>query len=133
VPLTITAAQRDQLYERTFIRLSGIDSVYIRAREGRYEDADALAREFADMLRFLVDDLGWGERREASVSLASPPEVLESVARALLRRIEVEAAEEAEESAELRTQQEATEGARETCRQLLEFSREQTDLVKDSS
>jgi len=59
--VTITAEQRDALYDRVFNRLSGIDDVWLAASRADYETADRLGREYSDELRLVLDDLGWGE------------------------------------------------------------------------
>lgn len=56
--LTITAAQRDALYEHIYIRLSGIEAVWFAVSAGDYERAESLGREFCDALRLVLDDLG---------------------------------------------------------------------------
>jgi hypothetical protein len=80
VALTITGAQRDAIYDRVYVRLSGIDDVWIAAEKGEYEMADRLAREYSDELRLLLDDLGWGERPdEGAIELTAPVDVLRRV------------------------------------------------------
>lgn len=55
--LTITAEQRDALYEHIYIRLSGIEAVWFAVSAGDYEKAESLGREFSDALLLVLDDL----------------------------------------------------------------------------
>jgi hypothetical protein len=74
--VTITREERDALYERILIRLSGIDGVY-RAVEGEdWGSAQKLGQEFSDLLRLVCEDLGWGEGPGERVELKTPPDVL---------------------------------------------------------
>jgi hypothetical protein len=59
--VTITAEQRDALYDRILNRLSGIDDVWLAASSADYDTADRLGREYSDELRLVLDDLGWGD------------------------------------------------------------------------
>ncbi len=59
--VTITAEQRDALYDRILNRLSGIDDVWMAASSADYDTADRLGREYSDELRLVLDDLGWGD------------------------------------------------------------------------
>ena len=75
--ISITAQQRDALYEEIVVRLSGIDAVFLAVKQNDYQRAQRLGREFADDLQLLVDDLGWGESpHRHDVDLTTPPEVL---------------------------------------------------------
>lgn len=80
--LTISAQQRDALYEQIFDRLSGIDDIRLAACAGNFEIAERLARSFSDDLRLVSDDLGWGEGPGGAIELSAPPDVLR---RTLLR------------------------------------------------
>src|SRR4051794_30514999 len=98
---TITAEQRDVLYQHILVRLTGIGDINLAIDKNDFEEANRLSDEFADYLRLLHDDLGWGETTGAAIELKSPAEV---VRRALIQvrgRAEVEDGLEAEESAEL--------------------------------
>lgn len=64
-PMTINPEQRDALYASIIVRLTGINDVYLAVEEGEFEVADRLSSEFADYLRLLHDDLGWGDRRQS--------------------------------------------------------------------
>jgi hypothetical protein len=79
-PITITAKQRDLLYHRLLVNLSGIDAVYLAVNDKNFETADRLRREFFDDLNLLMDDLGWSEvGDDQPVELTSPPEIVRSV------------------------------------------------------
>lgn len=80
MPVTITAEQRDALYDRILDRLSGIDDVWLAASSEDFATANRLGREYSDELRLVVDDLGWGDGPESgSVELESSPDVLRRV------------------------------------------------------
>lgn len=76
---TITAPQRDALYDQILDRLSGIGDIEIAIRSERYADAERIGREYSDDLRLLLDDLGIGEGDGKPLELATPPEVLRRV------------------------------------------------------
>lgn len=78
--VSITAEQRDALYDRILDRLSGIGDVWLAASTKNYETADRLGREYCDELRLVLDDLGWGDRPEGSaIELATESDVLRRV------------------------------------------------------
>jgi hypothetical protein len=74
--LTITAEQRDALYDNILDRLSAIGDVWTAASKEDYEAADRLGREFSDSLMLVLGDLGWGEGTGEPVELTAPPDVL---------------------------------------------------------
>lgn len=55
--MTITAAQRDALYDQILDRLSGIGDIWMAASNEQFETADRLGREYRDESRPLLDDL----------------------------------------------------------------------------
>jgi hypothetical protein len=77
--LTITAEQRDALYDQILDRLGGIDDVRIVVQNDDFEAAERLGREYSDDLRLVLDDLGFGEGTGEAVELTSPPDVLTRV------------------------------------------------------
>lgn len=77
--ITITAAQRDALYDQILDRLTGIGDIEMAIRTGNLEEAERLAREYADDLQLLVNDLGVGEGTGEAIALISPPQVLRRV------------------------------------------------------
>lgn len=78
--ITISGEERDTLYQQILIRLTGIDAVYGAVEEKDWETAQRLGKEFSDLLRFVCDDLGWGEQEPRPVSLTAPPDVLRRAA-----------------------------------------------------
>lgn len=117
--MTINPEQRDALYASIIVRLTGINDVYLAVEEGEFEVADRLSSEFADYLRLLHDDLGWGDRTKSSVELTSPTDVLERALRRLRERAEIEGSEDATERVELQEQETQVRLVQETCDQLL--------------
>jgi hypothetical protein len=73
---TITADQRDALYDQILDRLSGIGDVWLAVCAEDYDAATRLGREYSDDLRLVLDDLSWGEGAGESVELTTPPDVL---------------------------------------------------------
>ena len=117
--MRISAAERDALYEQIFVRLSGIDEVWLAAESGDFAAADRVAREFCDDLRLILDDLGWGEGRGEPLELVTPPDVLRRVCARIQGRAEVERVEEEAERAENREREEQTRALLDTCRRVL--------------
>lgn len=76
---TITAAQRDALYDQILDRLSGIGDIEVAIAAENYEHAERIGREYCDDLRLLLDDLGIGDGSGEPVELKTPPEVLRRV------------------------------------------------------
>ncbi len=77
--LTISAEQRDALYDQILDRLSGIGDIEIAVKAGKFETAARLGREFSDDLRLLGDDVGFGDSDGKPVALTTPPDVLERI------------------------------------------------------
>jgi hypothetical protein len=73
--LTVTAAQRDALYDQILDRLSGIGDIEMAIEARNYDAAERIGREYSDDLRLLLEDLGIGEPIELTV----PSEVLRRV------------------------------------------------------
>jgi hypothetical protein len=73
---TITAAQRDALYDQILDRLSGIGDIELALALENYDAAERIGREYSDDLRLLLDDLGIGEGSGAPLDLKTDPEVL---------------------------------------------------------
>jgi hypothetical protein len=76
---TITAAQRDALYDQILDRLSGIGDIEVAIQAEKYDDAERIGREYSDDLRLLLDDLGIGDGNGKPVELSTPSEVLRRV------------------------------------------------------
>jgi hypothetical protein len=116
---TITAEQRDVLYQHILVRLTGLNDINLAIDKGDFQAANRLCDEFADYLRLLHDDLGWGETTQGGVEIKAPAEV---VRRALLQvkgRAEDEDRLEADESAELEAGRRRSRLVRETCSRVL--------------
>jgi hypothetical protein len=77
--LTITAAQRDALYDQILDRLSGIGDIEVAIEAKNYDSAERIGREYSDDLRLLLDDLGIGDGDGEPVELTAPPELLRRV------------------------------------------------------
>jgi hypothetical protein len=79
-PVIISPEERDLLYNRILVHLSGIDGVWLAARNRDFETADRLGHEFCDELQLVMDDLGWGEHAaDEPIELTSAPEVVRRV------------------------------------------------------
>jgi hypothetical protein len=117
--LTITAKQRDALYDQIFDRLSGIGDVWLAVCAESYDAADRLGRQYSDDLRLVTDDLGWGEGTGDAVELTTPPDVLR---RALSRlrdaAVGLDAYQE-QERAEVRDFEERNRLVAEACQEVL--------------
>jgi hypothetical protein len=96
--VTITAEQRDALYDQILDRLTGIGDIEMAVQAANFEAAERLGQEYSDDLRLLVDDLGFGESHGEAVTLTTSPEVLR---RTLIRLRDLAAAHSASQEAEL--------------------------------
>lgn len=76
MPVTITRAQRDAIYELVITHLTGIGDVWICVDRREYATAKRMGREFAEDLR-LLEDLGWADTIDReTVALTQPPQEL---------------------------------------------------------
>lgn len=116
--ITLTADQRDLLYEAVYIHLGGIDAVVYAAENGDFEEADRLGLAFADDLLLILNDLRWGEHG-SSTELKSPPDLLRRVLERVREVAEAEDRNEEVERAELAEQQRRNQLIRETCSRVL--------------
>ena len=80
---TITSEQRDVLYVEILARLTGIGDVLTVIERGEFDKAQKLADEFADYLRLLADDLGWGEVPSGTIELKSSSDLIRRAAKRL--------------------------------------------------
>jgi hypothetical protein len=117
--IEISSMERDLLYGRILLRLSGIDSVWQAICDEDFETAQMRACEFAAMLCLLLDDLGWGERSGRSVLLRSPAEVIAGVARSIPGDAEAEEADETQERQVLELSRTRNQAVRATCKRLI--------------
>jgi hypothetical protein len=60
MPVPITRAQRDAIYEMVIMHLSAIGDVWLSVKRRDFADAKEMGGKVADDLR-LLDDLGWSE------------------------------------------------------------------------
>lgn len=106
--LTLSGRQRDLLYGVAIQRLTAIDEVWRVIEDQRWEQAQRLGREFADLLGLLAEGLGWGgaiaETADA-VHVEGSPDSL----RRALETIRTEASVETEEQRDLRLRVAETE------------------------
>lgn len=117
---TLTSEQRNALYDEILVRLTGIGDVLTVIESGEFDKAERLADEFADYLRLLVDDLGWGEMRSGTVELDSPPELVRRTAQRLRLLAEDGDGEMEEARTSIQEWDRRSELVRRTCDQLLE-------------
>jgi hypothetical protein len=76
VPLAITRAQRDAIYEMVISHLTAIGDVWLCVDRRDFATAKRLGREFAEDLR-LLEDLGWTETIDCeAVAVTVPPDEL---------------------------------------------------------
>ena len=115
----ITATERDALLEQIHARLTGIDTVWTSANAEEWELAERVAQGFAEDLRVVVDDLGWGEVSGETLELTTTPDVLRRVIARMQKRGEDRRQVEEEERAELRLREERTAQLLEVCRRVL--------------
>lgn len=86
MPLTITRAQRDAIYQVVIPHLTAIGDVWLCVRRREFADAKKMGREFAEELR-LLENLGWSETIDRdTVTLTVPPDELTRMLTRLHRR-----------------------------------------------
>lgn len=72
MPLTITRAQRDAIYEMVIMHLSAISDVWRCVKRRDFAHAKEMGRKFAEDLR-LLDDLGWSETIDHETVMLTMP------------------------------------------------------------
>ena len=82
MPVIITRAQRDAVYELVITRLTAIGDVWLSIKRGEFADARQMGREFAEDLR-LLEDLGWAETIDRETASLTQP--LQELTRTLAR------------------------------------------------
>ena len=117
---TISAEQRDALYDQILDRLTGIGDIEVSIRSGRFEAAERLGREYCDDLRLLVDDLGFGESDGEPVAPTAPAEVLRRTLTRLRDLALGHAASQEAEFAELRQIRDRSRLIAEACASVLD-------------
>jgi len=82
VPLMITRAQRDAIYEIVISHLTAIGDVWLCVERREFAEAKKMGREFAEDLR-LLEDLGWSETidRDTVALTAAADELTQTLAR----------------------------------------------------
>lgn len=117
--LTISAEQRDALYDQIFDRLSGIGDVWLAVRAENFDAAGRLGREYSDDLRLVLDDLGWGDGPGRNVELTAPPDVLRRVFSRLHEAAVSMNAYQEQERAEVRDVEQRNRLVVEACQEVL--------------
>ncbi|MGN6254527.1 MAG: hypothetical protein ACTHO8_06050 [Solirubrobacterales bacterium] len=117
--IAITGRQRELFYGIVLSRLTAIDGVWRAVEDHEWEDAQRLGREFSDLLRLVVDDLGWGEGREEAIRFTTPPDVLQRAIQILRREALVEDDEQREKRLEVAETQIERADAVEACDEIL--------------
>jgi len=119
VSVEITASERDALYEQIYVRLSGIDSLWLAAQAEDYERADRLARELVDELRLVLEDLGWGAGGGGTMRLRTEPDILRRVLTRMQEQAEAQQEAEEQEREEGRRREEQRRRLMGACRRVL--------------
>jgi len=117
--VAISAQQRDALYDQILDHMGGIDDLRMAVARQDFVNAERLARQFADELRLVNEDLGWGEGSGEPVELGCPPELLRRVFARLGEEAEQLARFNAEEERQARELQHRTETVAELCNKAL--------------
>jgi hypothetical protein len=119
VSIEITASERDAFYEQVYVRLSGIDSIWLAAQAEDYERADRLGRELADELRLVLEDLGWGPGTGGATRLTTEPDILRRVLTRMQEQAEAQQEAEEQEREEGRRREEQRRRLLDACRRVL--------------
>jgi hypothetical protein len=118
--ITISAAQRDLLYDRILLHLSGIESVWLAAHHRDYDAAERLGRQYSDELLIVLEDLGWGETRgDEPVVLTSSTDLIRRFIESLREVVEAEDADERKGREAMRKAQAENREVRSMCEVVL--------------
>jgi hypothetical protein len=117
--ITITPEQRDALYGEIVTRLAGIDAVWLAVSREEFKAAERLGREFSDALRFIVEDLSFGEGSGKAIKLKTPPDVLRRVLIQIGAAAKIEKQGQEEKRAESKNSVAEAELTETTCQLLL--------------
>jgi hypothetical protein len=118
--VTISGEDRDLLYNRILVHLSGIDAVWLAAEEKDFQTAERVSQEYCDELHLVMDDLGWGERHEEeTIELTSPPDVVRRVMERLRADADGLDEEEREIKAALLKREDENRRVRAACDQII--------------
>jgi hypothetical protein len=115
---TITAAQRDAIYQQILDHLRRAGDLSLLVEQDDLGAARRLAREVTDDLQLVLDALGWGETSSGVVELALPADQLRRTF-ARLRERAVEQREATSQAVEARAPYERAVIVIETCDQVL--------------
>jgi hypothetical protein len=118
--VTITAEQRDALYDHVLLELSRFGDLQLALDQGDLEAVSRLGRVLSVGLRLIQEELGWGESHSPSYELSKiPPTELARI----LGRIRDAATEEYEseraQQEEFRAAWDQTALVRDTCAEVL--------------
>ncbi len=117
---TITAEQRNLLYDEILNYVNGIGDVRRAVSQEDYEAAGRLGLIYADILRLVNEDLGWEVDGSAeTIELKTPPDILRRVLTQIRDAALGHDAIEEEERAERRENEERNHLVVEACRQVL--------------
>ena len=117
--VTITAEQRDALYDQVLDHLSGIADLWLAVQRRDFQTANRVGREFSDDLRLILDDLGWGDNG-SPLELTMPPDDLRRVLLHLRSQAEHQEADLAEQREDVQAFDERTRIVKEVCSEVLE-------------
>lgn len=117
--ITITAAQRDALYDDVLTHLSGVGDLWLAIEREDYGTADRLGREFAGDLALILEGLGWGAEASEAIELATRADVLRRVLGQLRARAERHVRAEQEAINELREERSRAQLVVDTCDEVL--------------
>jgi hypothetical protein len=115
-PISISGPDRDALYRALLIRLSGVGDVLLAVDAQAYERATRLGLEFSDLLRFVSDDLGWGNGPNTKdFKLKTPPDVLRRILDLLTSMADEDDATAASDRAEVGKLEDEARTLRDAC------------------
>ncbi|MDQ2631339.1 MAG: hypothetical protein M3Y75_10295 [Actinomycetota bacterium] len=117
--ISIAKEERDALYERIVMRLNGINDVYTAVEDEDWAAAQKLGQEFSDLLRFVCDDLGWGEGAEERLDLSAPADVISRAAETLRDLASTDREHFEMEKREAEAQENEARYLQQTCERLL--------------
>lgn len=118
--IAISGEERNALYERIVMQLNGIDGVYRAIEEEDWERAQRLGQEFSDLLRFVCEDLGWGENAASAFQLQTPPDVLARAAGAVREMAKFDVAQFESERRDAEEREAEARNLQQICERLLE-------------
>ena len=119
--VTISAEQRDALYERALAELRGFEDLLAAVDARDMEAAYRRGRRFLDALRLIQEELGWGEHPDGSRDLRTiAPRELSKILGRVRDDAIVDYERERPEQEQHRTTWEETALVRDTCDQVVQ-------------